>query len=84
MLRQFDSINTLRIEVFDDGNLTQILSEIMKDNNFPWFEKVTTIKCYLIRDLKDKTVLQNFFTCFRNLYCLKGITEEEFNPLEAF
>jgi len=56
----------------------------MKDNNFPWFEKVTTIKCYLIRDLKDKTVLQNFFTCFRNLYCLKGITEEEFNPLEAF
>jgi len=57
VLRQFDSINTLRFEAFDDGNLTNILNEMMKDQNFPWFEKVETIKCYLIRDLKDSTVL---------------------------
>ena len=30
---------------------------MMKDEHFPWFEKVRTLKCYLIRDMKDKSVL---------------------------
>lgn len=57
---------------------------MMRDPNFPWFEKVTTLKCYLVRDMKDKTVLQLFFTKFRNLLEFKGIIEEEFYPLELF
>jgi hypothetical protein len=55
--RKFESIETLRIETYDDGNLTNIVKEMMKDENFPWFGKVRIIKCYLIRDLKDKSML---------------------------
>ena len=54
----------------------------MLDDNFPWFEKVRTIKCFMVRDLKEKEVLQTFFTKFRNLILMKGVMDEEFNPLE--
>ena len=84
VFRKFDSIDTLRVEFYDDGNATAILAKMMEDNNFPWFEKVTTIKCYLVREIKDKTVLQTFFTKFRNLNMFKGIIDETFNPLELF
>jgi hypothetical protein len=84
VLRQFDSIDTLRFEIIEDGNLTKILEKMMADPNFPWFEKVHTIKCYLVRDLKDPSALQLFFTKFRNLNEMKGIIEDEFNPLELF
>lgn len=77
-------METLRIEVYEDGNFTKILETMMANPNFQWFEKVKTIKCYLIRDMKDKTVLQTFFTKFRNLEMIKGVIEEEFNFLEGF
>jgi oligoendopeptidase F len=57
VFKKFDSLDTLRFEVYEDGNLTKILEEMMKDQNFIWFEKVRTIKCYLVRDMKSKEVL---------------------------
>jgi hypothetical protein len=56
----------------------------MKDNNFPWFEKVSTLKCYSVSGLKDPQILQTWFTKFRNLKTFKGIITEEFNPLGMF
>ena len=53
------------------------------DSNFPWFEKVTLLKCYNVRD-SDKEVIYEFFRQFKNLVEIRGITEQEFNPLEAF
>lgn len=61
-----------------------MLELMMEDTNFPWFESVHTIKCYQIRYLKDMNIIKLFFTKFKNLYCFKGITEEEFNPLDMF
>lgn len=56
----------------------------MKDDNFPWFKTVRMIKVYQVRDMKDKTVLQRFFTRFQHLEEMRGITEEEFDPFELF
>jgi hypothetical protein len=57
---------------------------MMKDPGFPWFETVHTIKLYQVRYLQDLEVFKKFLTRFKSLKTLKGITEEEFNPLEAF
>jgi hypothetical protein len=57
---------------------------MMADPTFPWFDSVHTLKIYQIRYLKDFPLLKKFFTCFRGLKTLKGITEEEFNPLDGF
>jgi len=61
--------------------MCNILTLMMDDHNFPWFEKVTTLKCYMIRGIKDKEVLETFFTRFPNVQMFKGIIEEEFFPL---
>jgi hypothetical protein len=57
---------------------------MMADISFPWFESVHTIKVYQIRNLKNEgdDHLKKFFTYFKNLKTLKGITEAEFNPLD--
>lgn len=34
---KFSNIKILKIEVIEDGNLTNILKEMLKDNYFPWF-----------------------------------------------
>lgn len=68
----------------EDGNLTNILAEMMKDENFPWFKTVRIIKVYCVRDMKDKSVLQRFFTRFNSLEEMRGITEENFDPFELF
>lgn len=34
--------------------------------------------------MQDDDVIKRFFTTFRNLKTIKGITEDEFNPLEIF
>lgn len=57
VFRRFEVIDTLRIDVRGDGNVTKILTEIMKDSNFGWFSSVKTIKCYDGLNLKDKVVL---------------------------
>lgn len=83
-LREFNSIDTLRIEVNNDGGATQIFNLMNADVNFPWFEKVRILKSYQISNMQDKTVMNKFFTMFKNLDELRGIIEEEFNPFEAF
>lgn len=57
---------------------------MMEDKSFPWFSNVQTLKVYQIRYLQDDDVIKKFFTTFRNLKTIKGITEDEFNPLEIF
>lgn len=57
---------------------------MMGDPTFPWFDTVHTIKIYQIRYLKDMELIKKFYTRFRGLKTLKGITEEEFNPLDEF
>lgn len=84
VFRKFEAIDTLRIDVRGDGNVTKILAEIMKDPNYGWFSSVKTIKCYDGQSLKDKSVLQLFFTKFRNLQWFKGIITDYWNPLELF
>ncbi len=37
VLRKFHSVDTLRIEVYEDGNFTNICKVLMEDTNFPWF-----------------------------------------------
>jgi len=57
----------------------------MKDDNFPWFSTVKTVKCYDGQSLKDNGVaLQTFFTKFKAMETFKGIITEYFNPLEFF
>lgn len=56
----------------------------MEDKTFPWFSNVQTLKVYQVRYLQDDDVIKRFFTTFRNLKTIKGITEDEFNPLEIF
>jgi len=80
----FPSIRTLRLETVGDRNFTKMLKIMMADPNFPWFESVQTIKVYQIRYLQDMELVKHFFTRFRNLQTLKGITEDEFNPLNVF
>ncbi len=60
-----------------------MLRIMISDNNFPWFESVNTIKCYQIRNLQDMDLIKHFFCKFRNLHTFKGITEDEFNPLDV-
>ena len=57
---------------------------MIADPTFPWFESVHTIKVYQVRNLKEMDLVKLFFTRFRNLKTLKGITEDEFNPLDVF
>lgn len=57
---------------------------MMEDKTFPWFSNVQTLKVYQVRYLQDDDVIKRFFTTFRNLKTIKGITEDEFNPLEIF
>jgi hypothetical protein len=58
---------------------------MMADPTFPWFDSVHTIKIYQVRYLNNNAEdLKKFLTCFRGLKTLKGITEDEFNPLEQF
>ena len=56
----------------------------MEDKTFPWFSNVQTLKVYQVRSLQEDDVIKRFFTTFRNLKTIKGITEDEFNPLEIF
>lgn len=56
----------------------------MEDKTFPWFSNVQTLKVYQVRYLQEDDVIKRFFTTFRNLKTIKGITEDEFNPLEIF
>lgn len=44
--KYFSGIKTLKIETVGDRNFTRMLEIMMEDSNFPWFESVTTIKCY--------------------------------------
>lgn len=80
----FGKIRVLRIETIGDRNFTKMLQLMMADPTFPWFETVHTIKVYQVRYLKDMELLKKFFTRFRSLKVLKGITEDEFNPLDTF
>ncbi|CDW87598.1 UNKNOWN [Stylonychia lemnae] len=80
----FSGIRILKIETVGDRNFSKMLDLMMQDSNFPWFESVTTIKCYQIRYLGDMNKIKLFFTKFKNLQTFKGITEEEFNPLDIF
>lgn len=82
--KYFASIKILKIETVGDRNFTKMLDIMMADSNFPWFESVHTIKCYQIRYLKDMDKIKYFFTRFKNLFTFKGITEDEFNPLDVF
>jgi hypothetical protein len=72
------------LEVISDGNFTNIAKEMLKDANFPWFDKVTTLKCYKVYEAKEIGVVGSWLTAFRNLEHFRGITEEQFNPLEYF
>lgn len=82
VLRKFNTIDTLRIDTKSDGNCTKILTEIMKEPNFPWFSSVKTLKCYDGLGIKDKAVLQTFFTRFGSVETFKGIITDYFFPLE--
>ena len=57
---------------------------MMDDPTFPWFDQVHTIKVYQVRYLKDMDLIKLFFTKFRGLKTIKGITETEFNPFDVF
>ena len=80
----FGKIRILRIETMGDLNFTRMLKMMMADPSFPWFDSVHTIKVYQVRYLKDMDIIKTFFTRFRSLKTLKGITEKEFNPLDVF
>ena len=80
----FPKIRTLKIDTIGDRNFTKMLKIMIDDPHFPWFESVEIIKCYQIINLKDMDLMKFFFTKFRNLRTLKGITEEDFNPLDMF
>lgn len=64
--------------------MTNILKLIMEEFNFPWFEKVTTLKCYMMRNVKDKDTVETFFTRFTNIQMFKGIIDDDFFPLNKF
>jgi hypothetical protein len=80
----YGQVKTLRFETIGDRNFTLMIGLMMEDPTFPWFESVNTIKVYQIRNLRDMELFKVFLTKFRSLRTLKGITEEEFNPLDAF
>jgi hypothetical protein len=80
----FGGIKILRIETIGDRNFTRMLRMMMADHTFPWFDSVHTIKVYQVRYLNDMELIKQFFTRFRSLKTFKGITEEEFNPLDVF
>ena len=46
IFRKFKNISTIRFEVIEDGNLTNILKLIMADVTFPWLTSVRIAKCY--------------------------------------
>jgi len=74
----------LKLETIGDLNFSRMIKIMMADTTFPWFDSVHTLKIYQIRYLKDLPLLKKFLTRFRGLKTLKGITEEEFNPLDGF
>lgn len=74
----------MRIDVRGDGNVTNIVKEIMENPSFIWFSTVKTLKCYEGLDLDDNSVLQMFFTKFKKLETFKGIITDYFFPLEFF
>lgn len=74
----------MKLETIGDLNFSRMIKLMMADPTFPWFDSVHTIKIYQIRFVKDLPLLKTFFTRFRGLKTLKGITEEEFNPLDGF
>jgi hypothetical protein len=82
--RYFGSVQILRFETVGDRNFTRIIRLMMADPTFPWFESVHTIKVYQIRYLQDTDLFKVFLTRFKSLKTLKGITEDEFNPLDVF
>lgn len=82
--RYFGKIRILRIDTTGDLNFSRIIKLMMADPTFPWFETVHTLKIYQIRYVKDMDAIKRFFTRFRNLKTIKGITEDEFNPLTEF
>jgi hypothetical protein len=67
VLKKFERISMLRFEVIEDSNLTNILKIMMKDTEFPWFSTVQIAKCYMVRGMKDQSLLQLFFTKLRSL-----------------
>lgn len=74
----------MKLETIGDLNFSRMIKIMMADTTFPWFDSVHTLKIYQIRYLKDLPLLKKFLTRFRGLKTLKGITEEEFNPLDGF
>jgi hypothetical protein len=82
--KYFGGIRILRFETIGDRNFTRMIKMMMADESFPWFESVHTIKVYQIRYLADPELFKLFLTKFRGLKTLKGVTEDEFNPLDAF
>lgn len=82
--KYFGNIRILRLETIGDRNFTRMLQLMTEDPTFPWFDSVHTIKIYQIRNLKDMEFIKKWLTHFRGLKTLKGITENEFSPLDAF
>lgn len=82
--RKFSNLETLKIESYSDGNLTNIMTVMNEDDNFPWFSSIRTIKCYKLEELKDYGPAGLFFTKFINLQTFKGIIDDNFFPLVMF
>ena len=82
--KYFGGIKILRLETIGDRNFTKMVQIMMADPAFPCFDSVHTIKLYQIRNLTDMELFKTFLTRFRSLKTLKGITEDEFNPLDVF
>ena len=84
MLSGFENITSLRLDTRSNGNLTKLLTIMMKDGKHNWFKTVTTLKCYDGLGVADPAVMQTFFTKFTQLETMKGIVTEYFNPLAGF
>ena len=52
-LARFKNITMLKVEVEEEANFSNICKIINQDDNFPWFNKVTVVKCYEARSMKE-------------------------------
>ena len=85
--RKFTKLETLNIQTYfgeGDGGLTNVAKLMLKDEHFPWFNTVNTLKCYEINMIDSKDVLQAFYARFHRIHTIKGIYWNDFNPFAKF
>ena len=58
VFKKFPNVGTLRIEVMEDGGLTQMCKVMNADTAaMPWFKSVQRLTCFMVLDMEDKGCL---------------------------